>query len=105
MRALLREALAAGSRLVVPAGALAQVWRDGARQVPLGAVLKGPTTVVAVLDQMLAEASGTLCGRAGTSDVVDASVVLIARRERAVVVTSDAGDLLRLDSTLTVYSV
>ncbi len=105
MRALLREALAAGSRLVVPAGALSQVWRDGARQVPLRAVLNGPTTMVAALDQTLAEASGTLCGRAGTSDVVDASVVLTARRERAVVVTSDAGDLLRLDPTLTVYSV
>jgi hypothetical protein len=105
MRAFLREALATGARLVVPAGALAQVWRDGARQVPLRAVMSGPTTVVAVLDQTLAEASGTLCGRRGTSDVVDASVVLTARRERAVVITSDVGDLLRLDPMLTVYSV
>ena len=105
MRALLREALAAGSRVVVPAGALAQVWRDGARQVPLRALLNGPRTVVAVLDQTLAEASGTLCGRRGMSDVIDASVVLTARRERAAVVTSDAGDLLRLDPTLTVHAV
>jgi len=105
MRALLREALATRARLVVPAGALAQVWRHGARQVPLRSLLNGPRTVVVVLDQTLAEASGTLCGRAGTSDVVDASVVLTARRERAVVVTSDAGDLLRLDPTLTVHPV
>jgi hypothetical protein len=105
MRALLRDALGAGARLVVPAGALAQVWRDGARQVPLRALVNGPTTAVSVLDQTLAEASGTLCGRAGTSDVIDASVVLTARRERAVVVTSDADDLLRLDPTLTLHSV
>jgi hypothetical protein len=58
---------------------------------------RGPTTSVAPLDQLLAEAAGVLCGRAGTSDVVDASVALVARRERAVVVTSDVEDLRRLD--------
>jgi PIN domain len=97
MRALVREALTTGARLVVPAGALGQVWRNGARQAPLRALLNGPTTTVPALDQPLAEAAGTLCGRAGTSDVIDASVVLIARRERAVIVTSDVDDLRRLD--------
>ena len=38
-----------------------------------------------------------LCGRSGTADVVDASVALLARRLRAVVVTSDPDDLRRLD--------
>jgi hypothetical protein len=32
--------------------------------------------------------------------VIDASVVLVARRERAVVVTGDVDDLRRLDSSL-----
>ena len=100
MRALLREALRAGAQLVVPAGVVGQVWRDGARQVPLRALLNGPTTIVSALDQALAEASGTLCGRTGTSDVIDASVVLIARRERALVVTSDIDDLRNLDPAL-----
>jgi predicted nuclease of predicted toxin-antitoxin system len=54
---------------------------------------------------VLAEATGILCGRAGTSDAVDASVVLTARRERAVVVTSDADDLHRLDPTLAVERI
>jgi hypothetical protein len=49
---------------------------------------------------VLAEAAGVLCGRAGTSDVVDACVVLVARRERAVVVTSDVDDLRQLDPGL-----
>jgi hypothetical protein len=59
--------------------------------------MKGPTTAVPVVDQVLAEAAGVLCGRTRTADVIDASVVLVARRERAVVVTSDADDLRRLD--------
>ena len=100
MRALVREALKAKVRLVIPAGALAQVWRGSARQAPSRALVKGATTVVPPLDQVLAEAAGVLCGRAGTSDVVDASVVLVARRERAVVVTSDIDDLRRLDPAL-----
>ena len=97
MRELVRAALKASVRLVIPAGVLGQVWRASPRQAPLRALVKGPTTAIPALDQVLAEAAGVLCGRAGTSDVVDASVVLVARREHAVVVTSDASDLQRLD--------
>ncbi len=105
MRALVREALRSGGRLVVPAGVVGQAWRDRARQVALGALLHGPMTVVPSLDQPLAEAAGILCGRADTSDVIDASVVLIARRERASIVTSDTDDLRRLDPTATIHRV
>jgi hypothetical protein len=100
MRALVRAALKSGARLIVPAGVLGQVWRGDAGQVALRALVKGPTTAVPVLDQVLAEAAGTLCAKTSTSDVIDASVVLVARRERAVVVTSDVGDLRRLDRSL-----
>jgi len=100
MRALVRETLIQGVRLVIPAGALGQVWRGSARQAPLRALVKGPTTTVPALDQVLAEAAGVLCGRSGTSDVIDASIVLIARRERAAVVTSDVNDLHHLDPDL-----
>lgn len=100
MRALVREALRTGARVIVPAGVLGQVWRGTARQVALRALVKGPTTVVPPLDQVLAEAAGSLCGRSGTSDVVDASVVLVARRERAIVLTGDMDDLRHLDPAL-----
>lgn len=100
MRALVREALKAGIRLVVPAGVVGQVWSGSARRVPLRAFLKGPTTLVSPLDQVLAEAAGVLCARTGTSDVIDASVVLVARRERAIVVTSDVEDLRTLNPAL-----
>jgi len=68
MRALCREALRTGTRLVIPAGVLGQVMRDRGRQVPLS----GATTEVPPLDRILAAAAGVLCGRSGTADVIDA---------------------------------
>jgi len=105
MRALVREALKLGVKLLVPAGVLGQVWRGGARQFALRALVKGPTTSVPSLDQVLAEAAGVLCGRSGTSDVIDASVALVARRERAVVITSDVTDLRLLDPALLIERI
>lgn len=105
LRALVREALRTKARLVVPAGVMGQVWRGGGRQVALRGLLHGPTTEVPPLDRVLAEAAGVLCGRAGTSDVIDASVVLTARRLDARVLTSDPEDLLRLDPTLALERV
>jgi rRNA-processing protein FCF1 len=105
MRALFREALRIRTRLVIPAGVLGQVLRDRSRQVTLGALLSGSTTEVPALDRILAEAAGILCGRTSTSDVIDASVVLIALRESAVVVTSDPADLRRLEPTLKIERI
>jgi hypothetical protein len=82
-----------------------QVYRDPRRQVSVRALLDGPTTEVPSLDRTLAEAAGILCGRSRTSDVVDASVVLVARREGAVVVTSDVEDLVRLDPAVDVERI
>jgi len=99
MRALLREVTRTGTKLVVPAGVVAQVFRDRARQVPLRALLDAENSNVPELDRPLAEAAGALCGRSGTHDVVDASVVLVAKRERAIILTSDIDDLRALDSS------
>jgi len=78
---------------LVPAGVLAQVWRGGP-QANLSRLLAGCT--VAPLDESLARAVGTLCGQAQTSDVVDASVVVLARVLASPVVTGDAADLRAL---------
>ena len=105
MRALLREALDTGARVIIPAGVLGQVWRDPAKQVALGALSKASTTMVPSLDQVLAEAVGVLCGKRKTSDVVDASVVLTARREGAPIVTSDIDDLRHLDDAIVLHRI
>jgi hypothetical protein len=81
----------------VPAGALAQAWRDPARQVRLARVVSADGAVVHPLDGVGARAVGQLCAATATSDVVDASVVLVARVVDGVVVTSDSDDLRRLD--------
>ena len=103
MRALVRLARDRASTLVIPAGALAQAWRDGSRQARLAALVGSETTIVEVLDEPAAKAAGVLCGRSRTSDIVDASVVVAARAYGAVVVTTDPGDLRRIDPALDVH--
>jgi hypothetical protein len=68
-------------------------------------LVHGLGTVVEPLNEPLAKAAGVLCGRSGTADVVDASVVLVAQRRKALVVTSDPADLRRLDPDLEVEAV
>ena len=48
------------------------------------------------LDESLARAAGELCGRAGTSDVVDAAIVASASRRGDDILTSDPADLVHL---------
>ena len=78
------------------------MWRDGRRQAHLARLMASDAVRVRALDSDEAKAAGVLCGRAQTSDIVDASVVLLARRHHATVVTSDADDLRRIDSTLAI---
>jgi hypothetical protein len=98
--AILARALAHELRLVVPAGVVGQVWRDGRRQVRLARLLAADEVEIEVLDDRRARAAGQLCGVKGTHDVVDASVVLGARERGDRVITSDPRDLRRLDATL-----
>lgn len=103
--ALLERLVDSGGRFVVPAGALAQAWRGGARQARLAKLLTDHRTVVDALDARLARSAGEVCGAAGTSDVVDASVVLAARARRAPVLTSDPDDLRHLDPRAAIFTV
>ena len=97
---LLARAAQTGARVTVPSGALAQAVRDPARQVRLARLIRQPTTDVVALDRVDAIHVGRLLAASRTSDVVDAHVVVVARRAGQAVVTSDPGDLRRLDPTL-----
>jgi predicted nucleic acid-binding protein len=97
---LLARAAERGSRLTVPAGALAQAVREPARQARLARLVRQPTTDVVALDRVDATQVGRLLAASGTSDVVDAHVVVCARRAGQSVVTSDPDDLHRLDPGL-----
>ena len=85
--------------IAIPAGALGQAWRGGARQVPLARFLALPEVEIEILDEMRARQAGQLCGIRGTSDVIDASVVLCAKARGHRIITSDPEDLSRLDPT------
>ena len=100
VRRLIELAADHGASLHVPAGVIAQVWRDGARQARLSRLVSSGLLDVRNLDLEEARAAGSLCGITGTADVVDASVALLARRHEAVVATSDPDDLRRLDADL-----
>lgn len=91
-----------GRELVVPAGVVAQVWRGGPRQARLARFLAARGVEVEALTDAAAKASGVVCGRAGTADIVDASVVVAARRHQATVVSSDRADLELLDPDIAV---
>jgi len=94
---LAKRLLALRAKVVIPAGVVGQVWRDGARQARLARLLGAPLTLVEPLDDRRARAAGQLCGLAGTRDVIDAAVVLSARAHELPIATSDPDDLRRLD--------
>lgn len=103
--AIVARALEHNDRLLVPAGVVAQAWRDGTRQTRLSRLLGSPLCEVVTLDDRQARAAGQLCGVAGTSDVVGASVVEAARERGARVITSDPDDLRKLDRHIDVVAV
>jgi hypothetical protein len=102
---LIKRLLALRATIIIPAGVVGQVWRDGGRQVRLARLLGSPAVVVEPLNDRRARAAGQLCGIRGTRDVIDASVVLSAREHELAVATSDPDDLRRLDARLRLVAV
>ena len=102
---LVQRALEIGSPILVPSGALAQAWRDGSRQANLARLLHDRGVSIESLSEAMAKAAGELCGRRETADVIDAFVVLVARRRGGVVASSDPDDLHHLDPNLVVAEI
>jgi predicted nucleic acid-binding protein len=100
VRTLIELAIAHRGALHVPAGVVAQAWRDGARQLRIARLLRSVSVAITALDDDEARAVGALCRQTGAFDVIDASVALLARRHGARVVTSDPGDIQRIDPDL-----
>ena len=91
--ALIARATERGMRSTLPATALAQAIRNPARQARLSRLIRQAGTDLIPLDGPDATAVGLLLARTATADIVDAHVVICARRAGQAVVTSDAGDL------------
>lgn len=103
--ALIARSLTHGHALTVPAGVVAQVWRDGRRQARLARLLGAPEVEIAVLDDQRAREAGQLCGARRTNDIVDASLVLCARTRGHRIVTSDPDDIKQLDPEVALISI
>src|ERR1043165_6264595 len=80
--ALLQRALAQGRAFRVPAGVVGQTWRDGSVQLTLARFLRSEEVEIIPLDEQLARSCGELCGAANSADIIDASVVILARERR-----------------------
>ena len=91
-----RVRLESGIVPLAPAPVVAQVSRSG-RQAQLRRFLRGCDVVA--FDEADAHSAGRLLGRSGTSDVVDAAVVLLALAHGAEIVTDDREDIARLLAT------
>ncbi|MGA3563257.1 hypothetical protein [Melissospora conviva] len=87
-------ALEDGRDIYVPSVVVSQAWRDPRRQVRLGKFLAGCRVMPVGLET--AKAAGVLCGRAGTGDIVDATVVILAASLGAIIWTSDPNDIRTL---------
>jgi len=87
--ALLDRALARRLTFRVPSGVVGQAWRDGRVQATLARFLRIDEVEIIPLDDQLARSCGELCGATNTSDIIDASVVILAREHGDHVVTSE----------------
>ena len=98
--ALVARAAERGARITIPATALAQAMRSPARQARLSRLIRQAGTDVISLNGPDATAVGLLLARTATADIVDAHVVVCARRAGQAVITSDATDLRRIGPEL-----
>jgi predicted nucleic acid-binding protein len=102
---LLARAVETSTRVTIPASALAQVIRRPEVQARVSRLIRQPTTDLVALDRVDAVSIGRLLAASGTADVVDAHVVVCARRAGQRVVTSDPADLAQLDPTIDLIAV
>lgn len=89
--AIIGDALEVGDEVVVPASALAQVWRGGPRSARLARLIAGIKSDS--LDEARAKEIGERLGGRARTDVADAHVVCCALDQGAIVLTSDRRDI------------
>lgn len=102
----LNQAIEEGEEILIPASALAQVWRGGPRSARLARLVAGSESDP--LDEARAKEVGERLGRRDKVDIADAHVVCCALDRDADLVTSDPDDMEALvgsGESLTVVAV
>jgi hypothetical protein len=101
---LVRRFAEKDTQLATSAGVVAQLWRGGGlSQVPVVFLLR--RTTVVDLTHGVARVLGRMLAATGTSDPIDAHVVLLARERDWPVISSDPDDLRQLDPTLRIERI
>jgi hypothetical protein len=103
--ALLARAKELGARITIPATALAQAVRNLAKQVLLSRLVRQVDTDLITLDGPDATMVGLLLAQTATADIVDAHVVICARRAGQIAITSDPRDLRRIAPELPLLTI
>ena len=91
MTAIAEQADKLGGSVVVPASALAQVWRGGPKSARLARLVAGCD--VDAMDRERAKEVGARLGERGGDDIADGHVACCAVERRGAVVTSDRHDI------------
>lgn len=97
--ALIKRALERGDELHTTHPVLAQVWRRPAQQANLARAVRH--FEVHSLDESVAV--GRRLAQSGTSDVVDAHLVVVAEALGTFILTSDPDDMSKLNARFEVY--
>lgn len=93
-------------KLVISAGSVAEAWRGDARQAALAMLLRRSDTEVVEITVPVAKAIGAFLGHhVDGDDLVDAHVVMLARRYELPVITSDPGDLRAFEPKLLLIEI
>jgi hypothetical protein len=95
-RAFLNAANSKGAHLHTTHTVVAQVWRDGSRQARLARLLDA--IEIHAMDD--GRAVGAVLARSGTSDVVDAHIVVLAVTLAEPILTGDVHDIETLVTCL-----
>jgi hypothetical protein len=90
---LIQRMQAAGVEPTTNEVVLAQAWRHPARQVPMAMLVKA-TTVYRFGDPKVI---GMRCAASGTSDIIDASLAVLADQLNLTIVTTDPLDMAELN--------
>lgn len=90
--ALVRRMQVEGVVPITNEAALAQAWRNPSKQVPMAMLVKATTVYPFGAPQVI----GRRCAESGTSDVVDASLAVLADQIGVKILTTDVDDMLAL---------
>lgn len=95
---LLIDRVGAQGQLVLSAGSIAEAWRASPRQTPLVVLLRRQHLAVEEITVPVAKSIGAFLETVSNGDdIVDAHVVMLARRHGLPVITTDPDDLRALD--------